>query len=212
MGKDKEKKISNKIEYNEANIKNDLLEIFSFKTGNKNDFSVNDILYLQNGVDRAKSRDQINSFTKDYYITRQIEYGIFEFVLTRIKHLGVISFILPNMYDKMVNEICENLDIKNSRIKNTTLLPKILNNEINPFIIAFLNPHQIHPDNWKKELDRQIETRKLANDMPTTDLYKCYKCGARKSIVAQVQIRSADEPMTLFITCTECHNTYTKNG
>ncbi len=122
MGKDKEKNISKKIEYNEANIKNDLLEIFSFKTGNKNDFSINDILYLQNGVDRAKSRDQINSFTKEYYIARQIEYGIFEFVLTRIKHLGVISCILPNMYDKMVNEICENLDIKNSRIKNTHLI------------------------------------------------------------------------------------------
>ena len=112
----------------------------------------------------------------------------------------------------MVEEICENLDTKNSRINNKTLLPKILENQIDPFVISFLNPYQIHPERWKKELDQQIETRKIANDMPTTDLYKCYKCGARKSIVAQIQIRSADEPMTLFITCTECHNTYTKNG
>lgn len=190
----------------------DVLDIFSFRSGHKTDFSVKTIFYLERTIDRLEYRDQINKYVDDYYLSKQIEMGIFEFVLTREKHLDIIPQIMPNMYISMVDEICENLDPKNKRINNKTLLPKVKNNEIHPFTLAFLSPHQIHPERWKKELNRQIEQMKLSNDMPTTDLYKCYKCGARKSIVAQMQIRSADEPMTLFITCTECHNTYTKNG
>lgn len=185
-----------------------IMEYFSFKTWNKNDFIIDDILYLEKSVNRLESRDIINSFVNDYYIAQQIEYGIFEFVLTQIKHLNVIPKILPNMYNKKLNEICENLDINN----NQTLLPKILNGFIEPFTIAFFAPHEIHPEKWKKQIEKQIQTRKLIDDIPTTDLYGCYTCGARKSTVRQIQIRCADEPMTLFITCTVCHNTYTKNG
>ena len=46
--------------------------------------------------------------------------------------------------------------------------------------------------------------------MSYTDLYKCYKCKERKCKVIQLQTRSADEPMTNFITCLVCFNTFTK--
>ena len=48
------------------------------------------------------------------------------------------------------------------------------------------------------------------NNMATTDLYKCYKCGERKATSYQMQVRSADEPMTIFVTCLVCYNTFTK--
>ena len=39
-----------------------------------------------------------------------------------------------------------------------------------------------------------------------TDAFKCRKCGSRSTSYYEVQTRSADEPMTQFITCLNCGN------
>lgn len=37
-------------------------------------------------------------------------------------------------------------------------------------------------------------------------LFKCPKCKSKKTTYYSVQLRSSDEPMTNFITCTQCKN------
>ncbi len=44
------------------------------------------------------------------------------------------------------------------------------------------------------------------NNMATTDTYECRKCKQRKCHIWQQQTRSADEPMTTFVTCAVCGN------
>jgi transcription elongation factor S-II len=39
-----------------------------------------------------------------------------------------------------------------------------------------------------------------------TDMFKCGKCHHRKTTYFQMQTRSADEPMTTFVTCLHCNN------
>jgi transcription elongation factor S-II len=39
-----------------------------------------------------------------------------------------------------------------------------------------------------------------------TDIFKCGKCKQRKTTYYQMQTRSADEPMTTFVTCLVCEN------
>ncbi len=39
-----------------------------------------------------------------------------------------------------------------------------------------------------------------------TDIFKCGKCKQRKCSYYQMQTRSADEPMTTFVTCLVCDN------
>ena len=39
-----------------------------------------------------------------------------------------------------------------------------------------------------------------------TDQFKCRKCNQRKCTYYMLQTRSADEPMTAFITCINCKN------
>ena len=39
-----------------------------------------------------------------------------------------------------------------------------------------------------------------------TDMFKCGKCRGRKCTYFQMQTRSADEPMTTFVTCVNCGN------
>ncbi|MES1906868.1 MAG: hypothetical protein MHM6MM_000096 [Cercozoa sp. M6MM] len=43
-------------------------------------------------------------------------------------------------------------------------------------------------------------------DVAATDEFKCGKCGSRKCSYKQAQTRSADEPMTTFVTCMNCKN------
>ncbi|KAI9156906.1 hypothetical protein LWI28_013889 [Acer negundo] len=40
----------------------------------------------------------------------------------------------------------------------------------------------------------------------TTDQFKCSRCGQRKTTYYQMQTRSADEPMTTYVTCVNCNN------
>jgi len=37
-------------------------------------------------------------------------------------------------------------------------------------------------------------------------MFKCRRCGSMKTTYYSLQTRSADEPMTCFVTCTECKN------
>ena len=39
-----------------------------------------------------------------------------------------------------------------------------------------------------------------------TDVFKCHKCKKRECSYYEVQTRSADEPMTVFVTCLNCKN------
>lgn len=186
------------------------LSIFNFKSIYSIDFKMSTIMDLEKSIDRKRAVEELTKYVKYYYIAQEIEVGIFEFTLTREKHFQVLPDILTHIYNDKLYEICLNLDINNKRIDNQTLLPAIMNNRLDPFIISFLNVTQLHPKRFIKELKKQEELRKLKEERPTTDIYTCYNCNARKSIVDQIQIRAGDEPMTLIITCVECYNTYTK--
>ena len=42
--------------------------------------------------------------------------------------------------------------------------------------------------------------------MASTDLFECRRCGKRECTYREVQTRSADEPMTIFVLCLGCGN------
>ncbi|KAG1473493.1 hypothetical protein G6F56_000926 [Rhizopus delemar] len=65
--------------------------------------------------------------------------------------------------------------------------------------------------------ESQARDRKLAEEalfkargatsaQAETDMFKCGKCQKRKCTYFQMQTRSADEPMTTFVTCISCGN------
>uniref|UniRef100_A0A1D1YY00 Transcription elongation factor n=1 Tax=Anthurium amnicola TaxID=1678845 RepID=A0A1D1YY00_9ARAE len=64
----------------------------------------------------------------------------------------------------------------------------------------------------KKARNREIQQLNLFKARgagPTqaeTDMFRCGKCGERKTTYFQMQTRSADEPMTTFVTCIVCNN------
>ena len=69
----------------------------------------------------------------------------------------------------------------------------------------------MYPDLWYPILDA-IEKRDFHRVTQNRDfvdsrgLFKCPKCKSNATTYTSVQTRSADEPMTNFITCLNCDN------
>lgn len=74
----------------------------------------------------------------------------------------------------------------------------------------------------KPYYEKKLFTRKQASDIISTEdslknaekvevTCKNEKCSNREAAVQQVQIRSADEPMTSFFTCTSCGQKWREN-
>jgi len=64
----------------------------------------------------------------------------------------------------------------------------------------------------RKAADKKIEEENFhkslsaAEKQAETDAFQCSRCKQRKCVYRQQQTRSADEPMTTFVTCTNCGN------
>lgn len=56
------------------------------------------------------------------------------------------------------------------------------------------------------ELNNLFKARGAGPQQAETDSFKCGRCKQRKCTYYQMQTRSADEPMTTFVTCTVCNN------
>jgi DNA-directed RNA polymerase subunit M/transcription elongation factor TFIIS len=56
-----------------------------------------------------------------------------------------------------------------------------------------------------KKRDLALEKARV-NDEDYVGQFKCGKCKSTKTTYYQMQTRSADEPMTTFVTCTNCSN------
>ncbi|KAI1317527.1 RNA polymerase II elongation factor [Mortierella claussenii] len=56
------------------------------------------------------------------------------------------------------------------------------------------------------QLENMFRAKGAEEQQAETDMFKCGKCKGRKTRYYQMQTRSADEPMTTFVTCINCNN------
>lgn len=94
--------------------------------------------------------------------------------------------------------------------KNPDFRRRVLFGEIKPEAILTMTSDDMASDQRKKE-NEDIKSKALfecergLKDAASTDQFKCGKCGQRKTTYFQMQTRSADEPMTTFVTCVNCN-------
>jgi transcription elongation factor S-II len=181
----------------------------NFGTENSKDVSKSDITYLLENVKSSESIISINSIINDINKSIEIEKGIFEYALVYCTIGEFDRSIMPAIYDDKFQDIILNLD-QNSYIENKTFLQVIQNDTVNLRLIPFFSPSQIHPENWISIVEKYKYRIEAENYTVATDLYKCAKCGERKCTVAELQMRSADEPTNKLITCLVCYKTFIK--
>lgn len=94
-----------------------------------------------------------------------------------------------------------------SPVKNTRIIQRVRDGEFELADLPYMSAQDLFPENWQELADRQLlrEQRLLeGNKGQATDTYKCNRCGKRECTYYQLQTRSADEPMTTFISCLNC--------
>ena len=154
----------------------------------------------------------LNKIIKKKSISTNLERGIFNYSIRTAKERNVTRkwaneyFVM--LYLDKFKSIYTNLN-KKSTIKNSNLLKRLKKGEFQPHELAFMKHHQMFPEKWNKLVEAKIERDTNATKVDysaATDDFTCWKCKGSKCRYYQMQTRSADEPMTTFVTCLSCAN------
>tara|TARA_B100001094_G_scaffold322923_2_gene372978 strand:- start:156 stop:686 length:531 start_codon:yes stop_codon:yes gene_type:complete len=161
---------------------------------------------------RTKMVIKIDSIVDDISLSRNIEQSIYNYIIKLSKEKNIQrnwnNTIFAKLYNSKIISIFSNLK-KDSYIHNGAFLQRIKNGDINPKKVGYLSVYDINPDNWKDLLNVKSKRDKIKYELKPeamTNLFKCNRCGSRETSYYEVQTRSADEPMTQFITCLQCNS------
>lgn len=92
---------------------------------------------------------------------------------------------------------------------NDKISTQVLTGKIYPNEFAFMTHQEMMSSKWDKLIALKIkrdERRYEIDVSAATDTFKCGKCKTNNCTYYQMQTRSADEPMTTFVTCLTCNN------
>lgn len=181
---------------------------YNFVIENSIDLKDSWIKHAEITIDRPYRIIELSNLLNNIDIAVKIESSIFEYALIYCLNHKYEKNYIRSVYDDKFNFIFTNLDTSNTKINNKTFKKNILKNFINPLYVAFLSPQQIHPQKWAYLIKKREYIEQRENNIAYSDAYKCYKCGESKCKITQAQTRSADEPMTTFVVCLVCHNTF----
>jgi transcription elongation factor S-II len=90
------------------------------------------------------------------------------------------------------------------------LVNRLKNKEVEARSLAQLTAEQLWPDGPAAKAAFKLKQRELmlekarVNDEDYNGMFKCGKCKSTKTTYYQMQTRSADEPMTTYVTCINC--------
>lgn len=116
--------------------------------------------------------------------------------------------IFWNKYRNHAVHLYENLEGEKSYVQNNMgWLDKLKNREITPKQFVELSPADLCPARWKKHIEDTLESDKklYSHKKATAAIMYCSRCKKKANCdYYLLQTRSADEPMTTFVTCLEC--------
>lgn len=153
---------------------------------------------------RSNVRNKINEILKNEKNSANLEKGIFNYCLNEAKNRKVVKK-WDNPY--FIQIYVDHLRSIYSNLNNKYILEQIENGSIKPHTVAFMTHQEFEPDKWKHLIDAKSKRNKNkfeTNIEAATDTFTCRKCRTNKCTYYQMQTRSADEPMTVYISCCNC--------
>lgn len=160
---------------------------------------------------RAKIKELVkNKLELNENRARNFEIGLYNYTIKESKKRKIIRkwenpyFVL--IYKDKFRSIWNNL-FNNSSSED--LIKKIKNNEIKTYDLAMMSHQELNMNMWRDLINKKINRDKNMGEdnlSAATDEFKCYKCKKRKCTYYQMQTRSADEPITTFVSCLNCGN------
>uniref|UniRef100_A0A6C0EJ47 TFIIS-type domain-containing protein n=1 Tax=viral metagenome TaxID=1070528 RepID=A0A6C0EJ47_9ZZZZ len=151
-----------------------------------------------------------HEFENTEVLSVDLEKGIYNSVIKKCNEKEIIkrwtNKIFKKIYLNKAISIYSNLD-PDSYIENTRLIKRFKANEFKACEIALLDSLQMFPEVWKTIYDDKERRDKVlyeVNKDMATDIFTCSRCKKKECTYYQLQTRSADEPMTTFVTCLNC--------
>jgi transcription elongation factor S-II len=92
-------------------------------------------------------------------------------------------------------------------LKNDKLIEQVVSGEIKSHTIAFMSHHEMQPEKWAEMIrikSIRDKSKFEVNLEACTDTFTCRKCKSKKCSYYQMQTRSADESMTVYVSCLDC--------
>lgn len=115
------------------------------------------------------------------------------------------NIFFKNIYINRAVSVYVNLD-PDSHIRNNTMMTRLLNKQLLSQDIGGLSFMDMFPEKYKDykiTIDKMVDI-KATEQVNNEGMFKCFKCNMYKTTYYQMQTRSADEPLTTFITCHNC--------
>lgn len=149
---------------------------------------------------------EFSKFLPQKHYAANLEKGVFNWCIHEADNKNVVKK-WENVY--FVQIYIDRFRMIWMNLQDEALLAKVVSKEIKPHELGQMSHQDIAPDRWekliqdKKEKDENRYAPKLDGN---TDMFTCRKCKSNKCSYYQLQTRSADEPMTTFVTCVNCGN------
>jgi transcription elongation factor S-II len=153
----------------------------------------------------------INKLINDSFVKADdLEKALYKASFQEAESLHVVPHwenpLFVSIYSTLSRRVISNL-CDTSYIGNVRLIQRLKDGEFSLNELAQKNCYELYPEFWKELSDRRIMREQKAlegNRGMATDIFKCHGCGKRECTYYEMQTRSADEPMTIFITCVNC--------
>ena len=163
--------------------------------------------------DKRESKNEISDqFVIDFFqkinFGNNMEKAIFNFSIKVLSSKGLVPYWNNVQFQLFyINE--REKTMEELKITNYFILNPVLRKELKPHEIPFMTTFERNPKLWSTFVAAENKKEASMFDVPVesiTDRYYCRRCNQNKTTYFQLQVRSADEPMTTFITCTVCNN------
>ncbi len=143
-------------------------------------------------------------------IATDLEKGVYNWAIEYSIRKGLVrNWANPrfkNIYVAKCRSIAANLQMT-SYIGNVRLINRLHEREFLPRDLPFMRPENVFPELWKSVLDvKLMRDQFFEKPEAMTDQFRCGRCKKRECVYQELQLRSSDEPMSLFITCLNCGN------
>lgn len=154
---------------------------------------------------RENVREKILTFFSKKSYSENLERGIYNWALKEAKNRKVVKQwsnpYFTRIYLDHLRSIYYNLK------RNVHLIELVETKKIKSHEIAFMSHQELDPERWTEliRLKSIRDKNKYEQNLEAiTDSFTCRKCRSKKCTYYELQTRSADEPMTIFITCLDC--------
>ena len=153
---------------------------------------------------RVNITQKINIIIQDTKISRNIERGVFNFAL---KESTTKKLLKKWENPFFVNIYLDRMKTIYTNIQYEPLKELIQSGNIKTSELSFMTHQEMRPDKWNNMIEEKNKRDKCKYETvieAATDTFKCRKCKSNKCTYYQMQTRSADEPMTTFVSCLDC--------